>query len=650
MTITPSTGTEISIATFGSWKSPISSDLIVADSVRLGQVRINGSDIYWTEGRPKEAGRDVLVRYAADGQSADVTSAPISVKSRANEYGGGCFLPAGERLFFSNNEDQQLYWTTVDGKPQALTSNIGMRYADAVFDAAHQRLIAVREDHTITGHEAVNTIVSIDLATSIETVLTSGHDFYSSPCISPDGTRLAWLSWDHPNMPWDGTELWQAKIAGGGSLDVPVRIAGGGDESIFQPSWSPAGELYYISDISGWWNLYRHLNGQATAVYPMAAEFGQAQWIFGMSTYGFDEQGSIICSYFQNGTAYLAILDPQTGSFNYIPTPFDDIADLQIGGGFAVFIGGSPTVPESVVKLDLNTRECHMLRGSNTLQIDKANLSIPEAIEFPTESGLTAHAFFYPPRNRNFQGPAGTKPPLLVFNHGGPTSMTTATLNLSIQFWTSRGFAVVDINYGGSTGFGRSYRQRLRGQWGVVDVDDSVNAARFLIQRGDVNPEQLAIRGGSAGGYTTLSALTFRRFFKVGASYYGVGDLTLLASDTHKFESRYLDSLIGPYPEQKQLYFDRSPINFTDRLESPLILFQGLQDKVVPPNQAQTMFDAVKAKGLPVAYLTFEHEQHGFRRAENIKRALDAELYFYAKIFGFVQADAIEPVVIENLG
>jgi dipeptidyl aminopeptidase/acylaminoacyl peptidase len=368
-----------------------------------------------------------------------------------------------------------------------------------------------------------------------------------------------------------------------------------------------------------------------------------------MSTYGFDELGHIICTYTQNGRSRLARFDSHGGELEAIPTPYHAISSLQIGNGFAVFIGGAPTLPESVVRLDLRTGECRVLRSATTLTVTPDNLSIPEAIEFPTEGGLSAHAFFYKPCNPAFQGPADTRPPLLVLNHGGPTAMTTATLNLSIQYWTSRGFAVVDVNYGGSSGFGRTYRQRLNGQWGIVDVNDSVNVARYLIERGEVDAERLAIRGSSAGGYTTLCALTFHDVFKAGASYYGIGDLTLLASDTHKFESRYMDSLVGPYPEKKQIYFDRSPINFIDRLESSLILFQGLKDQVVPPNQAQTMFDAVKAKGIPVAYLTFEHEQHGFRRAENIKRALDAELYFYAKVFGFVQADEIEPVHIENL-
>lgn len=648
MSSTSCAGSNANIASFGSWKSPISSDLIVADTVRLGQVRICGNNVYWTEGRPKEEGRDVLV-CSEGSRCTDVTAAPHSVRTRANEYGGGSFLATSDFLFFCNNEDQRIYRLGADGAPQALTTSNGLRYADAIFDASRRRLIAVREDHRGGDGEPSNTLVAIDLDSAQEAVLQSGHDFFSSPRLSADGQTLAWISWDHPNMPWDGSELWQARIEADGNLAEPQRIAGGTAESIFQPEWSAAGELHFISDRSGWWNLYRYRAGQVQALHPMAAEFGQAQWIFGMSTYGFDELDRIVCTYTQNGRAQLAILDPNNDRFEVVATPFQAITSLQVGDGFAAFIGGAPTIPESVVKLDLRTNECKILRSSSTITVPQDNLSVPEAIEFPTEGGLTAHAFFYRPRNPAFQGAADQHPPLLVLNHGGPTAMTTATLSLSIQYWTSRGFAVVDINYGGSSGFGRAYRQRLNGQWGVVDVDDAVNAGRYLIQRGEVDGEKSAIRGSSAGGYTTLRALTFRHFFKAGASYYGVGDLTLLARDTHKFESHYLDSLVGPYPEQKQLYADRSPINFTDRLESALILFQGLKDKVVPPNQAQAMYDAVKAKGIPVAYLTFEQEQHGFRRAENIKRALDAELYFYAKVFGFVPADEIEAVHIENL-
>ena len=639
------------IAAFGSWKSPIDSNLIVADSVRLGQARICGNDVYWTEGRPKEEGRDVLVRH--DGkQWADVVSAPYSVRTRANEYGGGSFLAtqdAASALFFCNNEDQKIYRIGADGAVHAVTAGGALRYADAIFDGKRGRLIVVREDHRNQDSEAINTLVGIDLATAEETVLQSGHDFYSSPRLSPDGSQLAWLSWNHPNMPWDGTELWAAQIEAGGELSPPQRIAGGPAESIFQPEWSAAGELHFVSDRNGWWNLYRYRDGETQAMHPMNAEFGQAQWIFGMSTYGFDQRDRIVCTYTLNGRAQLAILDTHEDCIETVATPFQAISSLRVGDGFAVFVGGAPTIAESVVRVDLHSGQYRVLRSSTNASAPLDYLSIPEAIEFPTERGLSAYAFFYRPRNPAFAGPDGTRPPLLVLNHGGPTAMTTATLSLAIQFWTSRGFAVVDINYGGSSGFGRAYRRRLNGQWGVVDVEDAVNAGRYLIERGEVDADKIAIRGSSAGGYTTLCALTFRRFFKAGASYYGIGDLTLLAGDTHKFESRYLDSMVGPYPARKQLYFDRSPINFTDRLESPLILFQGLKDKVVPPNQAQAMYDAVKAKGIPVAYLTFEQEQHGFRRAENIKRALDAELYFYAKVFGFVQADDIEPIDIDNL-
>lgn len=647
--MTTSSGTSaISIATFGSWKSPITSDLIVADTVRLGQVRINGNDIYWTEGRPKQEGRDVLVRYSENDECVDVTSAPYSVRSRANEYGGGSFLLAGNEIYFSNNEDQKIYRLS-NGDIAAISNGEKLRYADAIMDEKRQRLIVVREDHRSDDHEPINTIVAINHENGEETVLQSGHDFYSSPRISADGNKLAWISWNHPNMPWDGTQLWQATIAENGDLDAVQSVAGGTDESIFQPAWSAAGELHFISDRSNWWNLYRLRDGHIQALHPVSAEFGQAQWIFGMSTYGFDENDNIVCAYVQNGRSYLAALNTRDGTFENIDVPFQAISSLQVGQGFAAFTAGAPNMPESVVRLNLETREWQVLRQSTTLPVSAEYLSISEAIEFPTEGDVTAHAFLYRPRNPDCNGPADSRPPLLVFNHGGPTAMTTATLNLSIQYWTSRGFAVADINYGGSSGFGRDYRQRLNGNWGIVDVDDSVNAARYLVERGDVDVQRLAIRGGSAGGYTTLSALTFRDYFKAGASYYGIGDLTLLASDTHKFESRYMDSLVGPYPAQKQLYIERSPINFTEKLSSPLILFQGLKDMVVPPNQAQTMFDAVKAKGIPVAYLTYEHEQHGFRRAENIKRSLDAELYFYAKVFGFELADDIEPVQIENL-
>ncbi|MDT4966782.1 MAG: hypothetical protein QOJ64_1519, partial [Acidobacteriota bacterium] len=509
--------------------------------------------------------------------------------------------------------------------------------------------IAVREDHTGPG-EAVNTLAAIDLKDgSKQRVLASGNDFYSSPRISPDGSRLAWLTWNHPNMPWDGTELWIAEFAEDGSLARSILVAGGVDESIFQPEWSLDGVLYFVSDRSGWWNLYRRTEAGTEAVHEKEAEFGMPQWVFGMSAYAFESAERIVCAYIEKGSSRLATLDTKTGVLQPIETSYTDITSLRASRGRAVFRGGSPTVPASIVELDLETGSTKTLRRSNDLGLDPDFFSIPQAIEFPTENGQTAHAFFYPPRSKDHIAPEGELPPLLVKSHGGPTSASTTTLALGIQYWTSRGIGVLDVNYGGSTGYGREYRRRLNDTWGIVDVDDCANGARYLVERGLADASRLMITGGSAGGYTTLCALTFRERFKAGASHYGVSDCEALAKETHKFESRYLDRLIGPYPERADLYRERSPINYVDRLSCPVIFFQGLEDKVVLPNQAEMMVDALRAKGLPVAYVPFEGEQHGFRRAENIKRALDAEIYFYSRVFGFELADQIEPVPIENL-
>jgi dipeptidyl aminopeptidase/acylaminoacyl peptidase len=515
----------------------------------------------------------------------------------------------------------------------------------------------VREDHTGAG-EAVNTIVAVALDGGREAeVLVEGNNFYSTPRLSPDGARLAWLTWNHPNMPWDGTELWVGTIGASGAIESSERIAGGPEESIFQPEWSPEGVLHFVSDRTGWWNLYRWLvnppeagdGGRAEALHPMPAEFGLPQWVFDMRTYGFASASQIICVYQSEGIDHLALLDTSSGAFETLETPYSLYEYPCVAAGQAVFVGGSPTEQPAIVRFDLATRRTEVLRRSSQVTVDPGYISAPQAIEFPTEGGLTAHAFFYPPRNRDYTAPAGERPPLLVMSHGGPTGATEAVLDLRKQYWTSRGIAVLDVNYGGSTGYGRAYRQRLNGQWGVVDVNDCVNGARYLARRGDVDGNRLAITGGSAGGYTTLCALTFRDDFRAGASHFGISDLEALAQDTHKFESRYGDRMIGPYPERKDLYYERSPIHFTSRLECPVILFQGLEDKVVPPNQAELMVEALRAKGLPVAYVTFEGEQHGFRKAENIKRALDAEFYFYARVFGYQPAEWIEPVPIENL-
>ena len=651
-------------APFGSWASPVSAARIAGATIRLGQIALYGSTIAWSEGRPNEQGRNVVVQRGADGLLRDLNPAPFDVRTRAHEYGGGAFLLHGGELVFSHFTDQQLYRVGAGGEPVVLTGLQHMRYADAVADGPRGRLIAVREDHTLGSIDAVATLVAINLADGREQVLASGHDFFSNPRLSPDGTRLAWLAWDHPNMPWDGSTLWLADVAGDGTLAGARIVAGGPDESIFQPEWSPSGVLHFSSDRTGWWNLYRlngpHALATATAtaaatdttaqpLCPMAAEFGQAQWAFGMSGYGFDGRGDIVCSFTQAGRSQLARIDSATLRLQPLATPYCSISELKVGADFAAFIGGRQTLPAAVVRIDLRSGACEVLRSASTSVVDAAYVSRAEAITYPTEGGLEAHALYYAPVNRDCCGSPGERPPLIVMDHGGPTGAATPAFNWSIQYWTTRGFAVVDVNYGGSTGYGRAYRARLDGQWGVVDVDDSLNAARFLIERGDVNGGRIAIRGASAGGYTTLCALTFRSFFHCGASHYGIGDLEALARDTHKFESRYLDRLVGPWPAARALYHARSPVNFSERLASPMILLQGLEDKAVPPAQAQAMFDAVRAKGLAVALLMFDGEQHGFRRAATIQRALEAELYFYGRIFGFTPADVIEPVRIENL-
>ena len=641
---------EKQIAPCGSWKSPISSDLIVSSTVGLGAVSYDGDDIYWLEIRPSEGGRYVIVRRSVDGTVTAITPQPFNVRTRVHEYGGGAFLVSEGTIYFTNFADQRVYVQKPELEPQPLTSEGKLRYADFCLDRIRDRLICVCEDHNPENTEPENKIVSIDLNSGNVTTLIQGNDFYSSPRLSSDGSQLAWLSWDHPNMPWDSTQLWLAKINQDGSISETKCIAGGENESICQPEFAPDGKLYFSSDRAGWWNLYRcHYDGNIEPLFPLNAEFGYPHWVFGESVYGFAAEDRLICTYTQNGGWYLASLDTGKKTLANIDIPFTSISHLQVNHNQVLFIGGSPTQPTAIVKLDLDQNTTAILKRSSNLDIDSGYLSVPEAIAFPTANGKTAYAWYYPPQNQDYTPPLNELPPLLVKSHGGPTAATSASFNLRIQYWTSRGFAFCDVNYGGSTGYGREYRQRLNGNWGIVDVDDCVNAAQYLVTQGKVDPDKLAISGGSAGGYTTLAALTFQDTFKAGASYYGVSDLEALARDTHKFESRYLDRLIGQYPQEKEIYQQRSPINFPDKLSCPVIFFQGLEDKIVPPNQAEMMVEALTNKKISVAYVPFEGEQHGFRRAENIKRALDGEFYFYSRIFDYQVADNIEPLEIINL-
>jgi len=639
------------VAPFGSWRSPITASVVASQSIRLSDVRMDGDAVYWVESRPAEGGRNALVRWQ-DGRCEDALPSAYSVRTRVHEYGGGAFLAYAGVIYFSNDKDQRLYRAAPGEAPQPLTPDSGakLRYADPAFDVRRRRLVCVREDHR-AGDLPINTLVSVfcDGDPAGGTVLCAGHDFYAAPCLSPDGSQLAWLAWDRPNMPWEGNTLWVADISDDGALSNPRQIAGGPRESIFQPEWSPDGRLHFVSDRSGWWNLYCWQDGDIRALHPMPAEFGAPQWVFGMRTYAFVGPTLILCRYTQQGTDMLALLDTATGAWQPVPSPYTTINSVNVSDGYAAFIASSPLEAAGVVRLNLSTGKLDTLRRSNALSLDPAYIAVAQPVTFPTAGDVVAHAFFYAPRNRDFTAPAGERPPLLVLCHGGPTGATSSSLNLKVQFWTSRGIAVLDVNYGGSSGYGRAYRERLNGQWGIVDVDDCVHGARYVAAQGWADPQRLMIAGSSAGGYTALCALAFHNVFHAGASYYGVSDLESLARDMHKFESGYLEALVGPYPICRDLYRARSPIHFADRISAPVIFLQGLDDPVVPPAQSEAMFKALRDKGLPTAYIAFEGEQHGFRSAEHIQRALEVELYFYGRVLGFQPADHIAPVKIENL-
>ena len=634
----------------GSWRSPLTSELIVADNIRLGGLQADGADLLWMEGRPQEGGRQVAVRRRPDGVIEDAVPADFNARNRVHEYGGGAVLAWEGRIAATRFEDQRLYLIDPGSPPRPLTPEGDVRHADMRLHRRSGRIVAVQEDHRGQG-EARNRLVSVSLDGGEPEVLAEGADFYAAPRPSPDGSRLCWVQWDHPNLPWDTTSLWVADLDEDGSVHNARMVAGGHRESIIQPAWSPDGVLHAVSDRTGWWNVHRYPDGaEPVNLTPVEEEAGSPQWVFGCQQYDWLPDGRIAVVATARGRWALSVLDA-AGRLRAVPLRLDELGwhCVALPDGRVALVGGSATEATAVVLADPDGGDLEVVRRSMNVDVDPAYLSVPERIEFPTENGLTAHALYYPPKNPQAQPPAGERPPLLVWSHGGPTGSAQAVLDLELQYWTSRGVAVVDVNYGGSTGYGREYRERLYGQWGVVDVDDCCNAARFLVERGDVDPARLCIQGGSAGGYTTLCALAFRDVFAAGASHFGIGDLMIFIGDTHKFESRYLDQLVGPYPARADLYRERSPIHHLEGLTRPLILFQGLEDKIVPPNQSQMMFDAVRAKGIPCAYLAFEGEQHGFRRAANIRRSLDGQLYFLGRIFGFEPADELEPVEIANL-
>lgn len=652
-------------ASFGTWASPVKASSIASATLKLGQVLVDQGSVYWLEGRPKESGRAALMRQRADGKTEDLLPAPLSARSLVHEYGGAAFVASGGgEVFFTNYADQRIYKLVDGGKePLAVSQDGPYRYADMVVDRERKRIYCVVEEHDPASSEPLNYIGSIsidglgssDFEPSIPEKLVSSSDFYAYPRISTDGRHLAWISWNHPNMPWDGTVLTVASFNEDGSLGQSASVAGSEEESIFQPAWSPDNKLHFVSDKSGFWNIYRLESSpqklrqgviELKNLTALDCEFGMPLWVFNMSTYAFLDSGEIVAIASDRGIWKLYVLKEEV--LEPIETEYTDMAYVFSDGKTIAMLASSPDKASAVVRFEPASRQFTTVKNCASFCVEEGYVSYPETIEFPTSGGKVAYAFYYPPTNKDFDGLDGELPPLLVKSHGGPTGATSTGLDLSFQYWTSRGFAVVDVNYGGSTGYGREYMKRLEKNWGIVDVDDCEHAALHLVSKGKVDGSRLAITGGSAGGYTTLCVLTFKDSFSAGASHYGIGDLELLAKDTHKFESRYTDRLVGPYPEAKQVYIERSPLHYTDKLSCPLIVFQGLEDKVVPANQAEAMVEAVKAKQLPVAYIAYEGEQHGFRKAENIERTIEAEFYFFSRIFGFEPNDKIEPVEIAN--
>ena len=663
------------MATYGSWPTPITSELVVRAAAGLGAVSVQGDTVVWSEQRPEEDGRTQLVRRTGDGAPVDLLPRDSNARTAAHEYGGGAWWVAGDTVYFADWADQRLYRVTGDSQPVPVTPEPevprGDRWADGCAVAGGRWMLIVREHHPSGGgpSDVVNEIVVLDdTGERAPRAVVTGPDFVSDPRISPDGRLLCWLQWSHPDMPWDGTELCVADVQLsdiGPTLTDPRVIAGrpdagpggvGAGESVSAPRWAEDGSLWFISDRSNWWNLYRWVPS-ASRVEPMVAvdaEIGIPQWVFGQSRYSFLSGGRTVFAVSRDGFEHLAVRLAD-GAVVELDLPYTSFAAIQADGDRVVFVGASATAEPAVVSIRLDTAgavtSTETVRPSRQLGLDQNWFSIPEPISFVSSGGRTAHALFYPPTNPDVTADAGELPPLLVLIHGGPTSAARPMLQLGTQYWTSRGFAVVDVNYGGSTGYGRAYRNQLRNQWGVVDLDDCEAAARWLGEQGRADPARLCIRGGSAGGYTTLAALAFRNTFAAGASHYGVANLEALATETHKFESRYLDGLIGPYPARRDLYIERSPIHHIEGFGRPLIVLQGLEDEIVPPNQAEMIVDALRARDIPVAYVAFAGEQHGFRQSANIRRALDSELSFYAQVFGFPlpDAEAIEPVPVENL-
>ena len=643
-------------APYGSWASPITTDLLASEGgVSFSYLDIDEEGVYWTESRPQEGGRSALIFQPHGGEALEVVPPEFNVRTRVHEYGGGAWFRHGRVVFCSSFDDSRLYRIDEPGaEPRPITPEPSephaLRYADGRVFADGRLIVCVRELHG--EGEPVNELVVLPADGSTKPrVVATGRDFYAAPRPSPDGSFLAWLAWDHPHMPFEGTDLCVADLASDGSVSNGRRLAGSEQESIFQPEWSRDGLLHFVSDRTGWSNLYVERAGEVHALTREDAELGYPQWVFDLSRYAFLADGRIACLFTRAAIDSLELLDPRTGTLERLDLPYSSYSSpsLHSHGTRLVFPASTPTEPTAVIELELESGERKVLRRSTEMKLDEGYISVAQAVDFPGADGLISHGFYYAPLNPEYSAPEDEVPPLVVLVHGGPTAHVTPSLDLYVQLFTSRGIAVVDLNYGGSTGYGREYRDRLRGRWGEIDVEDSAAAVRHLAQRGDADPERVQITGGSAGGYTTLMAMAVRDEFASGVSYYGVADLVTFHEETHKFESHYDEYLVGPWPETLDLYRDRSPVAHADSISDPLLLLQGLDDKVVPPSQAEVIVDALKRRDIPYAYIAFAGEGHGFRKAETIKRAAEAHLSFLGQVSGFEPAGEIEPIEIENL-
>lgn len=626
-------------APYGTWPSPVTPELASGGTLGLSELAVDGGSVYWLELRPAERGRRALVRWTAGADPAAVVPAGADVGTRVHEMGGGAYAVRGGRIVYSERSDGSV-WMLDGPSPRPVAAVPGCRYAGFAFDAAHERVFAVREDHRdrpATAPEnaivVVSTVAGIDPAVNAGTLVAGGTDFVLAPQLSPDGTRLAWIAWDHPAMPWDATRLFAAGIGPGGTLhDVRCVAGADGGEAIVSACWTPGGTLLFVSDRTGWWNVYALRGERADALAPAPLEFGEPPWVFGRPTIAPLDEERVLCAFVRDGSVRAGLI--AGGAVRELPYGPVDGTPLPFGAG-TVFVAAPADAPAAVcVAARLDDSAPARVRAASTHALDPAGVSIGEPLRVPTAGGETAYVFFYPPRNASFTGPADQRPPLIVMSHGGPTSMHTNAYNPALQWWTSRGFAVAHVNYRGSSGFGRTYRTRLNGEWGVVDVEDCISAARYLIATGRCDPARVAIRGSSASGMTALLAVAGSDAFRAVTSVYGVMELEALAADTHKFEARYMDGLVGPLPAARERYRERSPVTHAGEIDVPVLIFQGLDDRIVPPNQAEAMRDALTARNVPVIYEAFAGEGHGFRRAETIVRVLERELEFYRDVFG----------------